>query len=90
MSVVCVLARFVFGIEVAMMEEGLVCRFVPEYHSASTLMVVILGFIFPACIIFICAVILFQIVRKQIIEIGALADPAATTQAQCFLTHKEL
>ena len=87
-GLVCIFAEFVLGMEMAMMKEALFCCFIPKYRSAVTLMIVILGFVVPAIVILICAVILFKIVRKQVIQIAALEGPDSAPQAQSMMRHK--
>ena len=51
----------------------------PVYGSVSTMMTAVLGFFVPACIILICAIVMFRIVQQQRAQIRAIE--CAVTEA---------
>ena len=75
-SVIFILGHVIFEVKIAMMKDALICAFAPE-QSDFILAIIISGFVIPACVIFICAVILYNIVRQQISQIRALEGAAS-------------
>ena len=70
------------------MKHSLYCALTPGYGSVSTMVAVVLGFFAPACVIFACAVVLYDIVHQQRTQISAIE--CAVTEAsrtQGLMSH---